>query len=88
VRKNIEFKLANKAWACKKKIPTSFPNHLLKNAWIESAFPYALSPHHEGTKWDTIGVTRGIMPKLPHCMGPTLIYLMENEMPFVHHAIE
>jgi hypothetical protein len=25
---------------------------------------------------------------LPHCMGPTLTYLMENEMPLVHHIVE
>ncbi len=28
------------------------------------------------------------MPKLPHCMSPTLVYPMENELSFVHHVVE
>jgi len=51
-------------------------------------FPYALSPFHKGPKKDTIGVTGRTSVKLPHCIGPALVYPMENEMPFVHHVIE
>jgi hypothetical protein len=51
-------------------------------------FPSALSPHHEGAKQDTIGVGRGVSAKLSHYTDPALIYLMENEMPFVHHIVE
>jgi len=41
--KRIEFELANKAWVCKKSPFVSFPNRLLKNAWIEYMFLNALS---------------------------------------------
>jgi len=51
-------------------------------------FPYALSPYHEEAKQDAIGVGKGANVKLPHCMGLTLIYRMENEMALIHHAIE
>jgi len=52
----LELKLA-------KKTPiVSFPNHLLKNVWVESTFPYAMLPCHEGAKRDTIGVIRGQVP--------------------------
>ncbi len=51
-------------------------------------FPYALLPCHEWAKRDTIGVIRGLRVKLPHHKGLELIYLMEDEMPFVHHVIE
>jgi hypothetical protein len=72
-----------------KKTPsTSFPNCLVKNAWIKSPFPYGLSPHHEEAKQNAIGVVRGTSAKLPHYMGPTLVYLIENEMPLVHHVVE
>jgi hypothetical protein len=70
----------------KKTPPASLPSHLLENAWVEYAFPYALSPHHEGAKWNTIEVARRASAKLPHCVGHVLAYLMENEMPHVHHA--
>ncbi len=71
-----------------KKTPlTSFPSCLLERTWIESTFPCALSPHHKGAKRDTIGMIR-VSAKLLHCMGHALAYLMENEMPLVHHAIE
>jgi len=55
---------------------------------MKSTFPYGLLPHHEEAKRDTIGVVRGASAKLPHCTGPTLIYPMENKMPFIYHAIE
>jgi hypothetical protein len=71
-----------------KKILTSFPCHMLENIWIKFAFPYAILPHHKGAKWNTIGVTRGANAKLPHCTSLMLTYLMENEMPFVHHTIK
>jgi hypothetical protein len=61
---------------------------MLKNNETESVFPYTLSPHHKGAKRDTIGVIGGASAKLPHCTGLALIYLTENEMPLVHHAIE
>ncbi len=67
---------------------TSFPNHLLKNAWVKFAFPYALSPYHEEAKRNTIMVIGGASAKLPHCTGHALTYSMENKMPLVHHAIE
>jgi hypothetical protein len=51
-------------------------------------FPYALLPRHEGAKQDTIGVIRGVNAKFPHHKGFALIYLMENETPFVHHVVE
>jgi hypothetical protein len=51
-------------------------------------FPYAMLPHHEGAKQDTIGVVGGTNAKLPHCMGPSLAYPMENEMSLVHHIVE
>jgi hypothetical protein len=66
----------------------SFLNYLLKNILVESTFPYALWPCHEGPKQHTIGVTRWTNAKLPHNIGPTLIYLMENIMPLVHQAIK
>jgi hypothetical protein len=72
----------------KKTPPSSFPNHLLESVWVKSTFPYALSPCHEETMWDTIGVVRKTNAKLPHCMGFALAYPMENEMPHVHHAVE
>jgi hypothetical protein len=72
----------------KKPLPTSFLNRLLENAWIKSMFPYALSPRHEGAKRNTIGIIGGASAKLPHCTGLTLAYLMESDMPFLHHGVE
>jgi hypothetical protein len=72
-----------------KKIPlANFPSRPLKNAWIKSAFPYALSPYHKGAKRNIIGVVKGANVKLSHCTCFALIYPMENEMPLVHHVIE
>jgi hypothetical protein len=72
-----------------KKTPLiSFSNCLLENAWVESAFPYALPPCHEVTKWDTIGVIIGTNAKLPHHKDLTLTYQMENETPFVHLVVK
>jgi hypothetical protein len=51
-------------------------------------FPYVLSPRHEGPNRNTIGIIGGVSAKLPHCTSPMLIYLMENEMPFLHHVVE
>jgi hypothetical protein len=51
-------------------------------------FPYALSCFYEGANKDTIGVTRGISAKLPHCISLAVAYPMENEMSLVHHAIK
>jgi hypothetical protein len=50
-------------------------------------FPYAMLPHHEGAKQDTIGVIKRTNVKLPHHRGLMLSYPMENKMPFAHHAI-
>jgi len=61
---------------------------MLKNTWIEFAFPYALSSQHEGAKQNTIGVVGGTHAKLPHCMSHVLVYPMENELSFIHHAIK
>ncbi len=72
----------------KKTLLASFPSCLLKKPWVKSAFPYALLPRHKGPKWDTIGVIRGASAKLPHYMGPTLVYIMENKMSLVHHIVE
>jgi len=36
--------------------------------------------HHKGNK--------GVSVKLPHCTSLTLTYLMENEMPLVHHSVK
>jgi hypothetical protein len=47
-----------------------------------------LSPHYEGAKQDTIGVAIGTSAKLPHCIGFSPVYLMENKMPLVHQFIE
>jgi hypothetical protein len=33
-------------------------------------------------------VARGTNAKLPHYMGPALIYPMENEMLFVQHVVK
>jgi hypothetical protein len=70
-----------------KKIPPIFPSHLLKSIWIESTFPYALSPHHEEAMRNTIGVVRKTSAKLPNCTGLALAYPMENKMPLIHQAI-
>jgi hypothetical protein len=84
----IKLKLVNKAWAHKKKpLIINFPSRLLKNTYVEFAFPYALLPHHEGAKWNTIGVIGGICVNLPHCTSPALAYPMENKMPFTLNAI-
>jgi hypothetical protein len=45
-------------------------------------------PCHEGAKWDTIGVAGGKITKLPHYTSLLLVYLMENEMSFVHHVVK
>jgi hypothetical protein len=39
-------------------------------------------------KQDTIEVIRKASAKLPHHKGLAFTYLMENEMPFVHHVVE
>jgi hypothetical protein len=51
-------------------------------------FPYVMLAHHEGAKQDTIGVARRTSAKLPHCTNLSQVYLMENEMSLVHHAIK
>jgi hypothetical protein len=43
-------------------------------------------PLHNGVEQDIIGVTKEENAKQPHHKGLMLAYLMENEMPFVHHA--
>ncbi len=61
---------------------------MLKSAWVKSMFPYAVSPCHKETKWDSIGVAGRTSVKLPHYMGPMLVYPMENEMSLIHHVVE
>jgi hypothetical protein len=48
--------------------------------------PYC--PTKKGQNETPLGVARGTSAKLPHHKGPTPTYLMENEMSFVHHAVE
>jgi hypothetical protein len=87
--KRVEIELVDKTWARKKKTHlASFPIGLLESAWVESAFPYALSLGHEGAKWNTIGVVGGANAKLAHYTDIALAYLMENKMWLVHHTIE
>jgi hypothetical protein len=65
----------------KKIIPIGFPSHLLKSAWVESTFPYALLPRHKGAKQNTIGVITRANAKLPHHKGHVSAYPMEYKMP-------
>jgi len=93
----LEYHVREKGWSLNwptkfglaKKTPlVTFLNHLLENTWVESRFPYGLSPYHEEAKRNTIGVVGGASVKLTHCTGPMLVYPMENEMPFVHHVVK
>jgi hypothetical protein len=43
-------------------------------------------PHHKGAKQNTIGIIKNNKCKLPHHKGLVLAYLIENEMPLVHHV--
>jgi hypothetical protein len=64
-----------------KKTPfVSFPNRLLENPKVKSAFIYALSSQHNEAKWNTNGIAKGTSVKLA--------YPMKNKMPLVHHAIK
>jgi len=63
-----------------------FPKHMIENIRIRFVFSYAHLPCFEKAKQDTIGVIRGTNAKLPHHRGLMLIYPVENEMPFLHHA--
>jgi hypothetical protein len=65
-----------------------FPKRMIESIRIISMFFYAHLPHFEKAKQATIGVIRGANAKLSHHRGLMLAYLVENEMPFVHHAIE
>jgi len=78
--KNIELELVVKGWAHKKTPFVSFPNRLLENAKVKSAFIYALSSQHNEAKWNTNGIAKGTSVKLA--------YPMKNKMPLVHHAIK
>jgi hypothetical protein len=51
-------------------------------------FPYALLPHYDGAKRNTIRVTKGTNVKMLHHKGHVPAYRMEDETPFIHHAIE
>ncbi len=64
--KTLSLNLLLKFGFTKKTFLVSFPSRLLKSAWIESTFPYALLPHHKRAKESTIKVTRRISVKLPH----------------------
>ncbi len=50
-------------------------------------FPCAMLPPLEGAKQDTIVVTKGANASC-HIIGFVLIYLMENEMPLIHHVVK
>jgi hypothetical protein len=63
-----------------------FPKHMIENIRIQFVFYYAHLPCFEKAKQDTIGVIRGVNAKLPHHKGFMLIYPVENEMSFLHHA--
>jgi hypothetical protein len=85
--------LSSNLWLSKlepiKKIPcVGFLNHLLENAWVKFAFPYAMLPFHKGVEQNTIGITKGTNVKQPHHRGLVLAYLVENKMPLVHHSKE
>jgi hypothetical protein len=86
--RRIEFELATKAWACKINFSCKFSQLLTKKHLSQIYVSLCMSPCHEGAKWNTIGVARGISAKLPHCMGFALTYPMEKEMPFVHHVVK
>jgi hypothetical protein len=53
----------------KKILPSSFPNCLLENIYVESSFPFAQWPPFEGAKQNTIGVIRKANAKLLHHKG-------------------
>jgi hypothetical protein len=72
----------------KKIPPSSFPNRLLENIYIESSFPYAQWPPLEVTKQNTIGVIRGANSKLLHHKGHVLTYQVEDKMSFIHHVVK
>jgi hypothetical protein len=78
--------LSPKLGFIKKKIPISFPSHLLKIAWVKSTFFYTILPHHKGVKQNTIGVIIITNVKLPHHKGFMPVYPMENKMSFAHHV--
>jgi hypothetical protein len=84
----LNLNLLPKLGFTKKNPHVSFPNCLLENTSIESGFPYAPLPHHEGAKQNTIGVIRRTNVKQPHHESFVLAYSMENETPFVRHIIE
>jgi len=44
-------------------------------------------PPLEGAKQDNIGVTKGTNAN-SHIIGFVLVYLVENEMPFIHHVVK
>jgi hypothetical protein len=71
-----------------KKFFCRFSKSPTKKCLIQIHVSLCLVTLPQGPKKDTIGVTGRTSAKLPHCIGPALAYLMENEMPFVHHAIE
>jgi hypothetical protein len=43
-------------------------------------------PHHKGAKQNTIGIIKITNDKLSHHKGLVLAYVIENEMPLVHHV--
>jgi len=75
-----------KGCRCKKKWCQNV-SCLLKNAWVEPAFPYALLPCHKKVKQNIIGVIRGANAKSAHHKGLVLTYPIENEMPLVYHVV-
>ncbi len=86
--RGIKFKLLLELRFVKRNPCVGFPNHLLENTWIGFVFCYALLPFHKGIKQDTIGDNKKKSAKQQHHKGFVLVYLVENEMPFVHHIKE
>jgi hypothetical protein len=87
--RGIEIELTTKVWAWKKNFSYKFSwLPIIKSCSNQIHVSYAMLPHHERAKQDTIKVTRRTNVKLSHHKGLMLSYLMENEMPLTHHAIK
>jgi hypothetical protein len=72
-----------------KKTPfASFPNRLLKNAWIILCISLCHVTPPRGSIARHHWVVGGTSAKPPHYKGPALIYSMENKMSLIHHTIE
>jgi hypothetical protein len=84
----LSLNLPLKLGLVRKIILASFPNHLLKIIWIISTFPCHVPTPIKGAKQNTIGVIKKTNVKLWHHKGFVLLYLVEDEMPLIHHIIK